>query len=74
MSRKAPVRGLSLHLDRLARGCRIVFGIEVDRERTLSCIRKAVQGVGGAAGLRVTLFDPALDMGRPGDTRNRTSW
>ncbi|MFI5677035.1 aminotransferase class IV [Streptomyces cellulosae] len=30
------VRGLSLHLDRLVRDCRIVFGVELDGERTLN--------------------------------------
>ncbi|RST06903.1 aminotransferase [Streptomyces sp. WAC07149] len=64
------VKGLSLHLDRLVRDCRIVFGAELDRERTLSYIRTAVQGVSGVFGLRITVFDPALDMGRPGDGRN----
>ncbi|WP_314410033.1 aminotransferase class IV family protein [Streptomyces sp. DSM 40484] len=64
------IRGLSLHLDRLVRDCRIVFGVELDRERTLSYIRKAADGVTGVAGLRVTVFDPALDMGRPGDAND----
>ncbi|MFE2323230.1 aminotransferase class IV [Streptomyces sp. NPDC059385] len=63
-------KGLSLHLDRLVRDCRVVFGVELDRERTLGYIRKAVHGVRGVVGLRVTIFDPALDMGRPGDGRN----
>ncbi|MET8116909.1 aminotransferase class IV family protein [Streptomyces prasinus] len=64
------VRGLSLHLDRLVRDCRIVFGVDLDRERTLNYIRKAAQGVTGVAGLRVTVFDPALDMGRPSDAKD----
>ncbi|MER7338853.1 aminotransferase class IV family protein [Streptomyces sp. NPDC000075] len=58
-------RGLSLHLDRLVRDCSTVFGVDLDRERTLTYIRKAVRGVSGAVGVRVTIFDPALDMGRP---------
>lgn len=64
------VRGLSLHLDRLARDCRIVFGVELDRDRTLSYIRKAAEGVTGVAGLRVTVFDPATDMGRPSEAKD----
>ncbi|MDT0570110.1 aminotransferase class IV family protein [Streptomyces sp. DSM 3412] len=64
------VRGLSLHLDRLVRDCRIVFGVELDREQTLAYIRKAAKGVTGVAGLRVTVFDPALDMGRPSDAKD----
>ncbi|MEV7344808.1 aminotransferase class IV family protein [Streptomyces sp. NPDC093544] len=64
------IRGLSLHLDRLARDCHIVFGVELDRERTLDYIRKAADGVTGVAGLRVTVFDPELDMGRPSDAED----
>ncbi|MER5379087.1 aminotransferase class IV family protein [Streptomyces sp. NPDC002688] len=64
------IRGLSLHLDRLVRDCRLVFGVELDRERTLNYIRNAADGVTGIAGLRVTVFDPALDMGRPSDAQN----
>jgi branched-subunit amino acid aminotransferase/4-amino-4-deoxychorismate lyase len=64
------VRGLSLHLDRLVRDCRIVFGVELDRERTLSYIRKAVDGITGVIGLRVTVFDPAIDLGRPSDAKH----
>ncbi|MFJ9643021.1 aminotransferase class IV [Streptomyces sp. NPDC101206] len=63
-------RGLSLHLDRLAADSRTVFGVELDRERTLTYIRNAVRGVSGVVGVRVTVFDPALDMGRPGDGRD----
>lgn len=59
------IRGLSLHLDRLVRDCRIVFGVELDRDRTLDYIRKAADGVTGIAGIRVTVFDPALDLSRP---------
>ncbi|MEU8580338.1 aminotransferase class IV [Streptomyces abikoensis] len=59
------IRGLSLHLDRLVRDCRIVFGVELDRDRTLDHIRKAADGVTGIAGIRVTVFDPALDLSRP---------
>ncbi|MGV9618086.1 aminotransferase class IV family protein [Streptomyces tendae] len=64
------IRGLSLHLDRLVRDCRLVFGVELDREQTLSYIRKAAEGIDGVAGLRVTVFDPAIDMGRPSDAKD----
>ncbi|MCC3773869.1 aminotransferase class IV family protein [Streptomyces sp. UNOB3_S3] len=64
------IRGLSLHLDRLVRDCRVVFGVELDRERTLDHIRKAADGVTGVAGIRVTVFDPALDLARPSDAKN----
>ncbi|MGY0021090.1 aminotransferase class IV family protein [Streptomyces sp. cg35] len=64
------IRGLSLHLDRLVRDCRLVFGVELDREKTLSYIRQAAAGVSGVAGVRVTVFDPAIDMGRPGEAQD----
>ncbi|MDT0447698.1 aminotransferase class IV family protein [Streptomyces hesseae] len=64
------VRGLSLHLDRLVRDCRIVFGVELDRQRTLNHIRQAADGVTGVAALRVTVFDPALDLTRPSAAQN----
>jgi branched-subunit amino acid aminotransferase/4-amino-4-deoxychorismate lyase len=64
------IRGLSLHLDRLVRDCRIVFGVELDREQTLNYIRHATRGVTGVAGLRITVFDPTLDMGRPSDAKD----
>ncbi|MDF9804929.1 branched-subunit amino acid aminotransferase/4-amino-4-deoxychorismate lyase [Streptomyces sp. HB372] len=63
------IRGLSLHLDRWVGDCRIVFGVELDRERTLSYIRQVAEGLTGAAGLRVTVFDPAIDMGRPSSAK-----
>ncbi|MEV5607149.1 aminotransferase class IV family protein [Streptomyces sp. NPDC052225] len=64
------VRGLSLHLDRLVRDCRLVFGVELDRDQTQSYIRKAAEGITGVAGLRVTIFDPAIDMGRPSGAKD----
>ncbi|MEU3351822.1 aminotransferase class IV family protein [Streptomyces sp. NPDC037389] len=64
------VRGLSLHLDRLVRDCRIVFGVDLDRQRTLNYIRQAADGVTGVAGLRVTVFDPTLDLSRPSAAKN----
>ncbi|MFF4159985.1 aminotransferase class IV family protein [Streptomyces sp. NPDC001678] len=64
------IRGLSLHLDRLVRDCRIVFGVELDRDRTLDYIRKAADGITGIAGIRVTVFDPALDLSRPGAAKD----
>ena len=55
------VRGLALHLERLARDCRAVFGVELDTDRVREFARRAAP-VGGAAVVRVTVFDPALDV------------
>ncbi|MFJ4919836.1 aminotransferase class IV family protein [Streptomyces sp. NPDC088725] len=58
------VRGLALHLDRLVRDCRVLFGVDLDTERVLGLIRRAVPPH-GATTIRVTVFDPATDLGRP---------
>jgi branched-subunit amino acid aminotransferase/4-amino-4-deoxychorismate lyase len=64
------VRGLSLHLARLVRDCRTVFAADLDPQHVLDLVRWAVRG--GHDGrvssvvVRVTVFDPALEIGRPG--------
>jgi branched-subunit amino acid aminotransferase/4-amino-4-deoxychorismate lyase len=60
------VRGLSLHLERLSRDCRIVFGTDLDTERVRYLIRHALGERKGAATVRVTVFDPALELAHPG--------
>ncbi|MFI5752432.1 aminotransferase class IV family protein [Streptomyces sp. NPDC051644] len=60
------VRGLSLHMDRLVRDCRTVFGSELDPERVRGYVRDATAGKGGSFVIRVTIFDPGLEMGHPG--------
>ncbi|WP_344465688.1 aminotransferase class IV family protein [Kitasatospora kazusensis] len=60
------VRGLRLHVERLVRDCRVVFGAELDPGRLLGYLRRAVPADGGAAVIRATVFDPALDIGHIG--------
>ena len=60
------VRGLTLHLERLARDCRAVFGTELDTERVREFARR-VAPADGAVVVRVTVFDPALDVVHVGD-------
>lgn len=60
------VRGLSLHLDRLSRDARRVFDAAIDSERVLSYIRHALRDQPGPIIVRVTLFDPELELGHPG--------
>jgi branched-subunit amino acid aminotransferase/4-amino-4-deoxychorismate lyase len=60
------VRGLSHHLDRLTRDCRRLFDAPLDRQQ----VREWVRGVVSASDaesfvVRVTVFDPALELGRP---------
>ncbi|WP_440103171.1 aminotransferase class IV family protein [Streptosporangium sp. H16] len=58
-------KGLSHHLDRLANDCRVLFDVSLDRERVREFVRHAVRGERGAFVVRVTVFDPALDLGHP---------
>ncbi|WP_035791897.1 aminotransferase class IV [Kitasatospora mediocidica] len=60
------VRGLSLHLERLVRDCRAVFGARLDPDRVRGYLRREVGERAGTVTVRVTVFDPALSMLRPG--------
>ncbi|KAB1140229.1 aminotransferase class IV family protein [Streptomyces luteolifulvus] len=59
------IRGLSLHMERLVRDSRIVFGTPVDTSRVRDLVAKALEGRGGPCVVRVTHFDPTVDMGHP---------
>ncbi|MFF8732617.1 aminotransferase class IV [Streptomyces sp. NPDC015171] len=59
------IRGLSLHLDRLVRDCAEVFGAPLDPERVLHWVRQEVGAESGPLVVRVTVFDPALDLAHP---------
>jgi branched-subunit amino acid aminotransferase/4-amino-4-deoxychorismate lyase len=60
------VRGFSLHMARLVRDCRTLFGVELDVARVRRFLRRAVLGAGGLTTARVTVYDPALDLGSIG--------
>jgi branched-subunit amino acid aminotransferase/4-amino-4-deoxychorismate lyase len=60
------VRGLGLHLERLVRDCRELFGAELDPGRVRRLVRHALEPVARPVVARVTVFDPALDAGRIG--------
>ncbi|MFV2022899.1 aminotransferase class IV family protein [Micromonospora sp. LOL_023] len=59
------VRGLTLHLDRLTRDCRVLFGAELDGDEVRSYVRQAVDGSAESIVARVTVFDPNLELGHP---------
>ncbi|MDT3397429.1 aminotransferase class IV family protein [Streptomyces sp. B1866] len=59
------VRGLDLHMERLARDCRTVFGVPLDLEQVREYARRAVSTSTGSFVIRITVFDPSLDIGRP---------
>lgn len=55
------VRGLGLHLERLIRDCRLLFDTTLDPDRVRALARRAVPRSGRRI-VRVTVFDPALDL------------
>ncbi|MFD6391168.1 aminotransferase class IV family protein [Nocardia sp. NPDC060259] len=59
------VRGLSLHLQRLVRDCRTVFDADLDENQVRELIAKALAGHDEDVVVRVTVFDPDLEMGHP---------
>ena len=62
--RNGATRGLDLHLQRLQRATHELFGSTLDIEATRGWMREAIDGVEGAASLRVTVFSRALDRDR----------
>src|SRR4051794_12275165 len=60
------VRGLSLHLERLRRDCRVVFGAELDPDQVRTRVHDALSGAPDPVTVRVTVFDPGLRLERPG--------
>ncbi|MFG3225785.1 aminotransferase class IV [Kitasatospora sp. NPDC048194] len=59
------VRGLGLHLDRLVRDCRTLFGADLDRAAVRERIRAVLPADDGPVIVRVTCYDPALGLERP---------
>lgn len=60
------VRGLSLHMARLSRDCRAVFDVDLDLDYVLHLVQKVAVTLAGSFVIRVTIFDPTLEMGHPG--------
>jgi branched-subunit amino acid aminotransferase/4-amino-4-deoxychorismate lyase len=60
------VRGLSLHLERLARDCGILFGTALDTDRVRHLARRVAENESSPIIVRVTIFDPSLELGHPG--------
>lgn len=60
------VRGLSLHMQRLSRDCRKLFGVELDTDRVRHYVRHALGEAKQPVTVRVTIYDPALDLGTIG--------
>lgn len=60
------VRGLALHMQRLARDCRVLFEVDLDVDRVQQLVRQALADGAPRTVARVTVFDPALDLGTIG--------
>ncbi len=59
------IRGLELHMQRLARDCKTVFGADLDTELVRDYVRQELDGHSRPCVARVTVYDPAVDMGHP---------
>ncbi|CAM5638663.1 hypothetical protein SMICM304S_10494 [Streptomyces microflavus] len=66
------IRGLALHLERLTRDCTIVWGAALDIGRVRECVRQALEGQTLPCVVRVTIYDPGIEMGRPAPPTSRT--
>ncbi|MFN2478792.1 MAG: aminotransferase class IV family protein [Pseudonocardiaceae bacterium] len=60
------VRGLTLHLERLMQDCRRIFDADLDPDRVRHLVRRTLADTAGPVVVRVTVFDPDLELGRPG--------
>lgn len=60
------VRGLALHMQRLSRDCRLLFNVELDTDAVRHHVRHALAGNTRPITARVTIYDPALDLGTIG--------
>lgn len=63
------IRGLGLHMRRLARDCEIVWGAPLDTERVREYVRQSLQGRSYPCVVRVTIYDPKVEMAHPTDAR-----
>ncbi|MGW0844193.1 aminotransferase class IV family protein [Streptomyces sp. NPDC002787] len=59
------IRGLSLHMERLVRDCKTVWNADLDTERVRGYVRQVLDGQQKPCVVRVTIYDPAVDMGHP---------
>lgn len=61
------IRGLSLHMERLARDCKIVWNASLDTDRVREYVRLALEGQARPCVVRVTIYDPKVELGHPAD-------
>jgi branched-subunit amino acid aminotransferase/4-amino-4-deoxychorismate lyase len=59
------VRGMTLHLERLERDCRSLFDVDLDLDHVRTYVRRALVDKAGPLIVRVTIFDPSMDLANP---------
>ncbi|MFK0120148.1 aminotransferase class IV family protein [Streptomyces sp. NPDC090994] len=59
------IRGLALHMERLTKDCKAVWGADLDTERVRTYVRQALEGRTQPCVVRVTVYDPTADLGHP---------
>lgn len=59
------IRGLPLHMERLTKDCKTVWGADLDTARVRDFVRQALDGQTQPCVVRVTIYDPKVDMGHP---------
>ncbi len=61
------IRGLALHMERLVRDCEIVWNADLDTARVREYVRQGLEGQSRPCVVRVTVYDPKVELGHPGD-------
>jgi branched-subunit amino acid aminotransferase/4-amino-4-deoxychorismate lyase len=64
------VRGLSLHMRRLARDCRAIFDVDLDTDLVQRYVLHALADDRQAIVTRITIYDPTIDLGTIGSDAN----
>lgn len=61
------IRGLGLHMERLVRDSKIVWGTSLDTGLVREYVRQSLEGQTLPCVVRVTIYDPKVEMGHPAD-------
>ncbi|MGQ4388596.1 aminotransferase class IV family protein [Streptomyces sp. SAS_270] len=64
------IRGLTLHMERLVRDCKTVWGADLDATFVREYVRLGLEGQSGSCVVRVTIYDPNVEVGHPGDAED----
>lgn len=70
MTEDGRARGLSQHMQRLARDCRLLFDVDLDIDQVRHYVRQALVDESPRTVARVTIYDPGLELGTIGSDAN----